>query len=119
RQLVEGLCLRSKVRVDRENGSAEELRGRVLELIPLHGSAFSKWSVTIKHFATTPSSRHLKVDVIHDIRFRGARPAFVWRNQAIYGRQQKSTFRFVQKTMCFLGTEIPEQGGSFSCQRRS
>src|ERR1039458_2896141 len=119
RQLIEGLCLRGEVRIDRENGSAEELRGRVLELISLHGSALSEWSVTIQHFATTPRSGHLKVDVIHDIRFRGARPAFVWRNQAIYDRQQKSPFRFVQKTMCFLGTEIPEQGGSFSCQRRS
>src|ERR1019366_9368026 len=33
RQLVERLFLRSKVRIDRENGSAEEFRGRVLELI--------------------------------------------------------------------------------------
>ena len=119
RQLVEGLCLRGKVRIDRENGSAEEFRGRVLELIPLHGSARSEWSVTVQHFATAPSSRHLKVDVIHDTRFRGARPALVWRNQAIHGRQQKSPFGFVQKTMCLLGTQIPKQCGSFSGQRRS
>ena len=39
--------------------------------------------------------------------------------QAIYGRQQKSPFGFVQKTMCFLGARIPEQRGSFSCERRS
>src|ERR1039458_6222828 len=116
RQLVEGFCLRGKVRIDRENGSAEELRGRVLELIPLHGSAFSEWPVTIQHFATTPSSRHLKVDVIHDPRFRGTRPAFVCGNQAIHGRQQKSLFGFVQKAMCFIGARTPEQRGSFACQ---
>src|ERR1700690_4487144 len=52
RQLVEGLCLRGKVRIDRENGSAEEFRGRVLELISLRGSALAEWSVTIEHLAT-------------------------------------------------------------------
>src|SRR5271157_4298352 len=62
RQLVEGLRLRGKVRIDRENGSAEEFRGRVFELIPLHWSALPERSVAIQHFATTPGSRHLKVD---------------------------------------------------------
>jgi hypothetical protein len=48
--------------------------------------------MVIQHLATTPGPRHLKVDVIHDARFRGTRPAFVCGNQAIHGRQQKSLF---------------------------
>src|ERR1700690_2217990 len=119
RQLIEGLCLRGKVRIDRVNGSAEEFPGALFQLIPLHWSALSEWSVAIQHFATTPSTCHLKVDVIHDTRFSGTRPVFVCGNQAVHGCQQKSPFGFVQKTKWFPGRQIAQQRGSFSCERRS
>jgi len=93
--------------------------GKCTDLVTGTPEALPEWSVTIQHFATTPSPRHLKLDVIHDARFRGARPVFVCGNQAIHGRQQKSPFGFAQKTMCLPDPQIPQQRGSFSCQRRT
>src|ERR1700674_1391826 len=107
------------MRIDGDDRSTEQLRWRVLELVALRRSALSKWSVTVDQLALAPRSGHLKVDVVHDARFRGARPFFVCGDQAFHGRLQESPLGIVEKATGSFGTRIPEQRGSLSCQRRS
>src|ERR1700693_484865 len=100
------------------NRSAKQFGRRVLELIALHRRTLTKWSVTVEQFTLSPLPRHLKINVIHDVCFRGARPAFIWGNQAVDGRREEMPFRLVKRVRRRLGAWIRDQRRGLSCRQR-
>ena len=96
------------MRIDGDDRSTEQFRWRVLELIALRRGALSKRSVTIDQLTLAPRTAHLEVDVVHDVRFRGARPFFVRGDQAFHGRLKESPFGLVEKARGCFGTGIAE-----------
>src|ERR1700721_1905651 len=85
--------------VDRVDGAAKQLSGRVLKLVALRPPPFLKRPVSIDQIPFAPVTCHLKIDVIYHSRFSGPVPIFVGRDQAIDSSLKEMPLRFIEKML--------------------
>ena len=76
-QLMKRGSLRCEMIVDGRDGSTKQFGWRVFQLIALLRRALVKRSMTIEQLATSPRSRHLTIDVIHDACAERSAPTLV------------------------------------------